>query len=163
MWLVLLIASCSMAAPDAIVPLQRVRAATPAAQALVTEAVTRSATVNDLITRLGNTDAIVYVEITASPEIPLARTKLVFGTPDVRFLRVSINIRVPGWERVALLAHELQHAIEIGETTDVRDDDAVRRLYARIGFPGGVNRFETAAARETERRVRGELARKEPR
>jgi hypothetical protein len=140
-----------------------VRPASGVAQTLLTEAVSRSAIVNRLLERLESTDTIVYVEVIGTPELPLARTKLVAASPNVRFLRISINARVPYWDRVPLLAHELQHAVEIAGATDVKDDEGVRRLYARIGFPGGTNRFETAEARETEWRVRAEMVRREPR
>jgi hypothetical protein len=140
-------------------PPASVRAVSPSALALITDATTRSAIVCQQIEQLAATDAIVYVEIVASPEIPLARTKLVAGSADVRFLRVSINARIASWDRIALLAHELQHALEIAGAPEVRDDEGVRQLYARIGYDGGPNRYETAAARQVEWRVRAEVAR----
>jgi hypothetical protein len=158
MWLLLLAMSCSLAAPEATIPMAHVRPVSASVNTLLTEATTRSSIVNQLVERLTGTDVIVYVELVASPEIPLARTKLVSGSPGARFLRISINGRNPPWDRVALLAHELQHAVEIATAADVRDDEGVRRLYARIGFPGGTDRFETVAARRIEMLAREELA-----
>jgi hypothetical protein len=158
MWLLLLAVWCSLAAPDATIPVPHVRPVSASANILLTEATARSSVVNQLVERLTGTDVIVYVEIVASPEIPLARTKLVSASPGARFIRISINARNPAWDRLALLAHELQHAVEIAAAADVRDDEGVRRLYTRIGFPGGTDRFETVAAKRMEMLARGELA-----
>ncbi len=159
LWHLLISVSVSLSPGDPSTLASHVRAASPRAQTLLAEAVSHSAVINRMIEHLESTDTIVYVDVIATPEIPLARTKLVSGSAVARFLRVSINARVATWDRVPLLAHELQHAIEIADAADVRDDDGVRRLYMKIGFGGGADRFETAAARETEWKVRTELAR----
>lgn len=161
MWLLLAAVACSLTIADPTPVASHVRPVSASAQTLLAEAVTRSAIVDALIQHLDSTDTIVYVEIVARPELPLARTKLVAGSAVARFLRVSINSRVPWWDRVALLAHELQHAVEIADAPDVRNDEGVRKLYTKIGFSGGESRYETAAARETEWRVRAEVARRE--
>jgi hypothetical protein len=135
----------------------RVRAAASAV-ALLDEAV-RSATVRDLIARLEATDVIVYVEVTPSPQIPLARTKLVTATSRARFLRIGLRATLPPFDVTPLLAHELQHAIEIADCPDARDDEGVRRLYQRIGHQHGTDKFETEAARDVERLVRQEIRR----
>jgi hypothetical protein len=157
MWL-LLVAACALSTSEVSTSPAHVRPVSASAVLLLTEAAAKSPTVNTLIERLAWSDTIVYVEIIGSPEISLARTKLVAASPAARFLRISINARVAAWDRVALLGHELQHALEIAGAADVRDDEGIRKLYARIGFKGGQDRFETAAARETEWRVRTELA-----
>jgi hypothetical protein len=136
-----------------------VRATTPGSRALLTEAVAKSSVLNMLIGQFDATDIFVYIEITGSPDIPIARTKLVTAVPTARFLRVTINAQVAPWDRLPLLAHELQHALEIAADPDVRDDDGIRRLFQRVGFSAGEDKYETTAAREVERRVRVELAR----
>jgi hypothetical protein len=159
MWM---LAAMLLAGSFADVPIHstpHVRAVTPAAHALLTEAVAKSSVLNLLIGRLDATDVFVYIEVTGSSDIPLARTKLVTAVPGARFLRVALNAQVPPWDRLPLLAHELQHALEIAADTDVRDDDGIRRLFQRVGFSGGIDKYETAAARDVERRVRVELAR----
>ena len=143
----------------AVSTLVHVRAASNAVT-LLDEAAARSATVRALIDRLAATDVIVYVEMTASPQIALARTKLVAATPGVRFLRIGIRGMLPPHDVTPLLAHELQHAVEIAESADVRDEDGLRRLYARIGHQHGMDSYETDAARAVERAVRLEMKRK---
>jgi hypothetical protein len=100
----------------------------------------------------------VYVEFTNSPVTPSARTTPVTATSSVRFLRVAINAHVVPGDRLPLLAHELQHAVELANAPDVRDDDGMRVLYRRIGHASGVDQFETAAAMNAERQVRREMA-----
>lgn len=130
---------------------------TRGAEMILLDAAARSATVRDLLDRIAASDVIVYVELTAPAQVPIARTKLVAATPAARFLRVGINVALPMHDWAALLGHELQHAVEIAEHPDVRDDEGVRRLYASIGHQYGIDNYETDAAVTIERRVREEL------
>ena len=158
MWIVLLALALGPGVPDAPVVPPHVRAASDAARSLLIEAAA-SPTIAALLRRLESSDQIVYVEFTGSSDIPTARTKLVAAARGVRFLRIDINTRIVPWDRLPLLAHELQHAVELADAPDVRDNDGVRRLYARIGRQGDTDRFETQAAIAIERRVRGERVR----
>jgi hypothetical protein len=137
-----------------VAPPPHVRAASPAARALLIEAVAKSALLNALIARLEASDIVVYIELTSSPEIPTARTKLVASAAGARFLRVTINAQSAPWDRLPFLAHELQHATEIADDNGVRDDEGIRRLYEKVGYSGGIDKYETVAARDMERRVR---------
>jgi hypothetical protein len=147
----------AFADPDA--PYPRVRAAAPLMRSIIADTTARSATVRELLARIASTDVIVYVELTASALVPTARTKLVTSAGGVRFLRIGINASTPFRDVAPMLAHELQHAVEIAEAPEVTDDDGLRRLYGRIGRAGGRDQFETDAARDVEWIVRGELAR----
>src|SRR5262245_2029193 len=144
--------------PPGTVPVLHVRGATAEMQTLIADTMQRSAIVRDLVARLACSDSIVYVEITASPEIPTARTKLVAASGATRFLRIGINARVSHADLPAYLAHELQHAVEIAEHEEVRDEPGVRRLYLEIGRSTGANSFETEAAKDVEIAVRRELS-----
>ncbi len=155
--LALLLVAAPADKPTTAVP-GRVRAAANAVS-LLQRTAAGSATVRELMARLEATDVIVYVELTGSPQIGSARTKLVTSTPAARFLRIGISTRMAPLDMSALIAHELQHAVEIAERDDVRDDEGVRRLYARIGHQHGVDRYETDAAAQAERRARSELRR----
>jgi len=76
-----------------------------------------------------------------------------------RYLRVSV--KVTGRRRIGIpaLAHELQHAVEIAQAGDVRDERTLADLFRRIGWQSErrVSVFETEAARVVEERVRREL------
>jgi|SRR4051794_34097496 len=145
----------------AVAPIARVRAAESAAR-LLDDAARRSPTIRELIGRLAGTDVIVYVELTPSPQIDTARTKLVTATASARFLRIGLSTSLSAFEMAPLLGHELQHALEIAEHADVRDDAAVRELYGRIGRGRGADRYETDAAGKVERIVRAEMRRRLP-
>jgi len=134
-----------------------VRAVSRVVQSLLDEAAGLPTTAA-LLQRLDASDQFVYVEFTNSPVIPSARTTLVTATSGVRFLRVAINAHVVPGDRLPLLAHELQHAVELADAPDVRDDDGVRLLYRRLGHASGVDQFETASAIVAERQVRREMA-----
>jgi hypothetical protein len=142
------------------VAIPHVRGADERMTMMIADAHARSPLVRDLVARLACSDIIVYVEITASPLVPRARTKLVAASAEARFLRIGINAGVPKEELAVLLAHELQHAVEIAERDDVRDEAAVRRLYLTIGRRHGPDAFETEAAREAARVARHELRRR---
>jgi hypothetical protein len=152
-----------MLSPDATPPpphaanLSPVRAQSSEIRALIESTLAHSPTTRALVARLAATDAIVYVEVTASPQVPTARTKLVTAVARARFMRISINMTMTVRERAGLLAHELQHALEIAEHAEVRNDADVRRLYRRIGHAAGGDSFETDAARAVEWVVRSEL------
>ena len=143
--------------PVASAVTDRVRAESPELRTLIDTTAARSPTVRQLMARLGCTDAIVYVEIVSSPQIPTGRTLLVATAGGARFLRIGINVGLSDTDRSALLGHELQHAIEIAEHGEVRDTAAVRRLFERIGRARGGDRYETEAARDVEWAVRAEL------
>ena len=161
MWPIMLALLFSGAAdPDPGARSARVRGLGTFVRSLIDHTAARSATVRDLLARLTSSDVIVYIEMTATPEIPTARTKLVTSAPGVRFLRIGISLTVPFSDLAPLLAHELQHAVEIAEQPDVQDDAGVRRLYDRIGRRLGRDRFETDAAHDVERAVRAELRRR---
>jgi hypothetical protein len=56
--------------------------------------------------------------------------------------------------QVAALGHELQHAMEVADAPDVRDEGALARFYARIGTEGALPRsYDTLAAQLAGRRV----------
>jgi len=63
----------------------------------------------------------------------------------------------PRREQLALLAHELRHAVEIGREPGARDVTTVTSLFRRIGHETSDRVFETLAAQETESAVRDEL------
>ena len=156
MWGVFLAAVIASGSPAILTPVPHVRATSSVVRSMLLDAAA-SPTMATLLRRLDASDQVVYIVFTDSPEIPRARTKLVTATGAVRFLRIDINARVVPGDRLPLLAHELQHAVELADAPDVRDDEGVRQLYRRIGSANGPDHFETTAARAVERQVRREI------
>jgi hypothetical protein len=75
-----------------------------------------------------------------------------------RYLRIVLAPRLRPRERVAVLAHELQHVHEIA-ASDATTQAEVRDLYERIGrrVPGACSAFETVAAADAGMRVWREM------
>jgi hypothetical protein len=70
--------------------------------------------------------------------------------------------RFPRAQQIAMMAHELQHAVEIAETPAIVDGESLAREYKRIGFENqwsslpGLS-FDTQAAVRTGQQVLKEL------
>jgi hypothetical protein len=61
---------------------------------------------------------------------------------------------------VPLLAHELQHAVEVAQAPEVRDTRSVEQLFERLAITfgcGGTTCSETQAAKDVETKVSMEL------
>ena len=59
-------------------------------------------------------------------------------------------------ELTALLAHELQHALEVADAPEIRDLSSFQNAFAKHGWKAA-DGFETAQAREITKRVAAEL------
>ena len=75
----------------------------------------------------------------------------------IRIDRFKISVR----EQIALLGHELQHALEVASAPEVRDASGMAQLYRRIGWEGQKDHFESEAAKSVAQKVRTQLARQE--
>lgn len=140
------------------------------ARQLLAAARGQSVTVAALVERLGATDLAVYVT-TAAPAtrvagMPRGTTALLSATAAARYLQVWIDVRRPEAERIAVLGHELQHALEVAADASVRDALSLATLFERLGEEsgggaarGGTRHFETAMARAVEARVLAEATR----
>jgi hypothetical protein len=130
---------------------------------IIRDLLDRSSTARALANELETTDLIVYVELTPAERAGRAATRFVVATERYRFLRVVLGAMTHPRERAALLAHELQHAVEIGRARDVRDIAGLQRLYRQIGEDRKARfAFETSAARAITARVHRELATQPP-
>jgi hypothetical protein len=98
-----------------------------------------SPTLQRLLDRLEASDVVVYLVFDRSPSPQLAgHLALMTTVPGRRYLRVSIDPRNTGCRRIAILGHELQHAVEIAESPTAIDDATLSALYRRIGFRSNV-------------------------
>jgi hypothetical protein len=138
-------------------PLNRVRPTSNIAKAMVADAAARSPTVAALITELNRSDVFVYIELQFDVAGALAQTTLLVANDAGRFLRIAVEASLDPRRRLELLAHELQHAVEIARAKEVRTDAAMRRLFSSIGWPMGERSYETAEAIDVERQTRREL------
>jgi hypothetical protein len=140
-------------------PTRHVRTTDRALGKLLTRGYRGSRTFAALITRLQQSDVLVYIE--AVPRLPGAidgRLMMLPRAHEYRYVRIEIALRGAPEDTIALIGHELRHALEVAEAPSVGDQDALARLYQRIGMTGGPHQYETLAAQETARTVRRELA-----
>jgi hypothetical protein len=139
-------------------PQRHVRTTDRSARQLLKRGFTRSVTFARLLARLEQSDVIVYVE--EVPRLPgglEGRMMMLPRAHAVRYVRIQITMRGSPDDSIALLGHELQHAIEIAEAPEVADQADMVKLYQRIGVRGGEHVYETIGAQKMGRAIRKEL------
>jgi hypothetical protein len=124
-----------------------------------------SATLRRLLVAVGAAPLVVYVEeASATPRQWDGRIRFIGHAASWRYVVIDVNPHVAGPAVAALLAHELQHALEI-DGGRVEDVEGVRTLFARIGFrtgAAGLDAFDTVAAIEAGVDTLHELTGREP-
>jgi hypothetical protein len=144
--------------------LPRIRTTDRRVHALIDAGVRHSATFRDLVDRLERSDVVVYVRCGRDPDARVAgRLTFVSAAGGLRYVVVRIVPSGARAHQIAVLAHELQHAVEIADTPAIVDSASLAREYLRMGH---VNRhsttpgiaFDTVAAIDAGRRVLGEIS-----
>jgi hypothetical protein len=140
-------------------PTRHIRTTDPGIRALLKRGFRHSAAFAALVARLQQSDVYVYVEqVDRLPGALDGRTMMQPVANGNRYVRIQIALRGAVEDAAAVLGHELQHAVEIADAPDVRDQIGMTRLYERIGVRGGLHVYDTAAAQEMGRLVRRELS-----
>jgi hypothetical protein len=141
-------------------PTRHVRTTDRNVERLLRTGVARSPTFASLMSHLNGTDVIVYVE--AVPTLPTTlagRLLLMPFANHQRYLRIQIAFAGTQNELIALIGHELRHAVEVADATNVRTESELVTLYKRIGNrTRDLHSYETNAAQTTASVVRRELA-----
>jgi len=129
-------------------------------EAVVADAARRSPTVARLLSQLEERDIIVYIGSGTGLHTRGLLNFLGYGEP-MTYLRMSIELRQLAADRIAAIAHELTHALEIAESpTPIRGEGDLLQLYKRIGWQGSrTGDVESERARVSEARARSEAAR----
>jgi hypothetical protein len=132
----------------------RVRSTNAGILALVREGTERSPTFSALVDTIGRSNGVVYIEFGYCAFGHLNGCLLSHIAPahGDRYLRIVVTPdknRRSHDQLLALIAHELRHALEVVEHTEVVDVATLEALYRRIGTPetGGLTGYETSAAR----------------
>jgi hypothetical protein len=128
--------------------------------ALIDEGRSRSATFRQLVETLDESDVIVYIEPKRNREA-LGGFLLndVAGRGGWRYVRVAVEVQGANRRVIALLAHELQHAVEVARAPQVHDAASLREAFSRqaVKFGCGGECYETQAAKDVEWTVNKEL------
>jgi hypothetical protein len=139
-------------------PYRHVRTEDRSVRYLLTRGFRRSPTFAHLMARLEHSDVIVYVEeVQRLPGAVEGRMMMAPTAHGHRYVRIEIALRGRPDQSIAVLGHELQHAIEVAQEIAVDDQATLTALYRRIGMRGGDHVYETFAAQEVGRRVWKEL------
>jgi hypothetical protein len=136
----------------------RIRCLDREARQIVERAVVSSPTVARMVAELEKSDLIVGIQLCPLSRTLLGEARIVMATPDVRYIRIRIKSPNASDTLIAVLGHELQHAVELAAARDVRSAEAQADLYRRIGYErhsGGY--FETQAALDAGRAVAAEI------
>ncbi len=131
--------------------------------ALLERGVSGSPTFHALVTKLSAAPVVIYVNCDWSPPLRVsARLTFISSAGGWRYMKVRIDCQITQRRQLAMLAHELQHALEVANTPDVVDAASMEGLYRDIGFETyQTDRgllFETEAALQMQRRVDQELS-----
>jgi hypothetical protein len=134
---------------------------------LVRDGVRTSETFRRLVDRLNRSDVVVYLDCAGGTAAADGRLTFVSAVGGYRYVHVRMA-RLPSADvQIALIGHELQHAVEIADAPDIVDSHSLAREYQRIGFLSprltpGVS-FDSDAAVEAGNRILRELSDKESR
>ena len=111
-----------------------IRAVDSGINMLVERGLAHSPTFRRLYEQLGQSDLIVHLERGPQPWLGAGFNQFVAEVGERRFVRITLNVAQLDADAVALLGHELQHAVELADAPDVDDIDGYERLYRRIGY-----------------------------
>jgi len=134
-----------------------VRSTDPRVQEWLRIGAAESRTFRSLLNALGASDLIVHVQ--AVDRLATAgQTYFVTSTATARYVRIEVACRGSVNDMIALIGHELQHAVEIAEQPRIRDRQTLSLFYK--GMPGNsmtTTEYDSVAARVMEDRVRREM------
>jgi hypothetical protein len=136
-----------------------VRASDVRARSWIRSGASQSPTFRSLLARLSSSDLIVYVEIVDRiPGGAAGQLYFVTATASARYVRIELVADGSFGEMVALVGHELQHAMEIADAPRVRDRQTLATLYLGMFENAlGSSQYDSVAARVAEDRIRREL------
>ena len=151
----------SLVSPAAANPApERLRPQSPRVARWLADGIARSETFRTLVARIERGDVIVYLESQPALGRGLSASLTWMGTtPHARYVRASVRPDLSARDALAMIAHELQHVVELIDHADVQSERGLADLYQQIGHSTGStgNRWDTTAALETGDRVRLEL------
>jgi hypothetical protein len=163
--LVLLMPLSSTAASDAEDYLDpHIRTDDRRMQRLLDEGMLRSKKLRALVERISRSDVVVYVKCEGDPRARITgRMTFVSAVGGVRYVVVRLAPLQSRVRQIAILAHELQHVVEVADTPAIVDAESMAREYMRMGHINHHSRapgiaFDTETAIAAGRQVLEELA-----
>jgi hypothetical protein len=165
-WIVLgLIVGASAAGAEPRPHIPRIRTPDPRIRSLIEEGLRTSPTFRALADRIEQSDVVVYVHCEASPSRVGGRLTFVSAAGGFRYVVVRMGWLPSSRQQIAMLGHELQHAVEIADTPAIVDAASLAHAYRRMAGAKEVTRagavttaFDTDAANAAGSRVLRELS-----
>ena len=159
-WVALILSWPAAPVNAEIPPTWRVRSTDGYFQMLILDGYSRSERFRRLVDRLNQSDVIIYVEAHRRTDARyngyLVDDVRVGG--QNRYLRIRLKARGLRDLMIGLVAHELQHALEVAEAPNVRDADTFHAHFRRIdNGTCPTSCYETTAAEQTEAAVLRDL------
>ena len=158
--LITLVTSAPIRADPARAP--RLRLADPRLRAVVEAGRQQSPSFRALVDQLEDTDVVVYVQCAALRTGLAGDLQFLTAAAKLRYVLVRIGWDLPLPRKIAILGHELQHALEVARSPDVVSAATLAAAYERFGFTRnrGSDRadFDSAAAIDTGIAIWRELA-----
>jgi hypothetical protein len=132
------------------------------ARELLRDASARSSTVRALVDRLERSDVVAYIRFTRFADTTLeGRVSFLARAGGVRYVVIELACARMRTPRMAILAHELQHAVEIADAASIVGTRTLAQHYLRIGVrltdAFHHETFETRTALDTAAQVRREI------
>jgi hypothetical protein len=145
--------------------IEHVRTASPSLRGLIDDGLARSETLRALVDRLDASDVVVYISCGAiRSDTALGfggRLQFVSYASGVRYAQAQLNCGLLRDRQIALLGHELRHAVEIADTREIVDVPSFGRYFASHGYEVSEDTrhrtYETDAAQLTQGFVRRDL------
>lgn len=116
----------------------RLRPQSPRVRGWLTRGLQDSPTLQALAGRIARSDVIVYLELAHRLDADVAACITWMGAVQgARYVRVSVRPTLREADGIAMVAHELQHVVEVIEHPEVQSSAALVSLYERIGQRSG--------------------------
>jgi hypothetical protein len=131
---------------------------------LLADGVKKSATLRTLTERLSKSDVIVYVRPDVlSKNANQGHLSFLSSSGGYRYLVVHLPVGQSKQQQIAMLGHELQHAVAIADAPSVTDSDTLKKEFERIGkvtmaANGRDFSFDSQAATDTRQKILREMS-----
>ena len=131
---------------------------------IISDGLSASPTFREVVNRLNRSDVVVYVRCQNDPsKREDGYLKFVGSAAGYRYLQAYVRYNTSRPHQIAIVGHELFHAVEVADAPSVIDVSSFEREYARIGFVartfrlGGGIAYDTHAAIDVGERILREL------
>ena len=155
-------AVASIGSQPAAAAMPHLRPESADARELLRDASAHSSTVRALVDRLERSDVVVYIRFTRFADTALeGRASFLARAGGVRYVVIELACARMRTPRMAILAHELQHAVEIADAASIVGTRTLAEHYLRIGVrltdAFHHETFETQTALDIAAQVRREI------